>query len=142
MGATSSEKARVAKPNQSIRVRVSHCADWLSSPRLPHPHEYFPRGYLDSTTSFWLTSFGKLLKQWECAHWLCSSVSKPLSFSLLCYLYATLLWLPVIHIGLIKLELCRGWKWYVGSLGGMIARLIQRYSAHSYAGACLEEDEG
>ena len=58
------------------------------------------------------------------------------------YLYAKL-WLSVIHIGFIKLKLCRGWKWYVGSWGReMIARMICRYSMHSYAGTCLEEGEG
>ena len=30
----------------------------------------------------------------------------------------SVLWLSVIHIGLVKLKLCHGWKWYVGSLGG------------------------
>ena len=117
VGTTSLYKAWFARPNRSIRVRVLHCANRLASPRLPRPHENFPRGYLYSTTLFWLTSFGKLLKQWECTHRLYISVLKPLSFSLLCYLYANLLWLPVIHVGLIELELCRGWKKYVGHFG-------------------------
>ena len=59
------------------------------------------------------------------------------------YLYATELWLSVIHIGFIKLELCHGWKWYVGSWGReMLARMICRYSTYLFAGTCLEGGEG
>ena len=140
---TSSRKAWVAKLNWGVRVQALHCTNWLASLRLPRPHENFLRGYLDSTTSFWSTLFGKLLKQMECIHLLCISVSKPLSFSLLRYLYATQLWLSVIHISLIKLKLCRGWKWYVRSWEReMISCLICRYSAYSFAGTCLEESKG
>ena len=58
------------------------------------------------------------------------------------YPYAKL-WLSVIHIGFIKLELCRGWKWYEGSWGReMLACMIYRYSMYSFAGTCLEEGEG
>ena len=61
---------------------------------------------------------------------MCINISKLLSSSLR-YLYATELWLSVIHIGFIKLELCRGWKWYVGSLGReMLACMIRRYYTH------------
>ena len=59
------------------------------------------------------------------------------------YLYAAGLWLSVIHIGFIKLELCHGWKWYVGSWGReTIARLNYCYSVYSFAGTCLAEGKG
>ena len=85
-GTTSSRKARGAWPNRSARVRASHCTNRPVSLRLPRPHGNFRRGHPDGTTSFWLTSFGKLHKQWSASSD-CVSVFQSFCHSLSCAIY-------------------------------------------------------
>ena len=88
-GMTSSGKARGTWSNQSVRVQISHCTNRPASPRLPHPYENFRQGHLNSTTLFWLISFGKLLKQ-QSAPIGCVSVFRSHCHSLCCAIYMLL----------------------------------------------------
>ena len=126
-------------PNQCVRVRMSHCADWQASQRLPHPHGSFLRVYLTSMTLLRSTLLGKLLKQQDRAHQLCIQCFEAIDTPC-CTNYMLLNSSSQCSMMAQQLELCRGWKWYVGRLGEMLARLTCCRLVHLYANStCLEE---
>ena len=126
-------------PNRGVRVRVSHCADWRALQRLPRPHGNFLKGCLASMTSLRSTSLGKLLKQWDRACQLRIQCFEGIDTSC-CANYTLLNSSSLCSTTAQQLELCCGWKWYVGRLGGMLARLTCCRLAHLYTNStCLKE---
>ena len=91
---------------------------------------------------FWSTLLGKLLKQRELRSTVVYSVFQSYCYSLCCATYTLLNFSSRCSTLAYQLELCRGWKWYVGCLGGMTARLICCCSAHSYAKVLARRRQG
>ena len=92
-----------------------HCTNRPASLRLHHPYGNFRRGHPKYTTSCLSTSIGKLHKQRSATSGYISVFRSYCLSSSLCAIHTlSNSKLPVIHIGFIKRELRRGWKWYVG----------------------------
>ena len=90
---------------------------------------------------FRATLLGKLLKQWSCAHRLHIQCFKAIVifFVALSICYSTLALGVQRQLNSSNSAVGGSGTW---GAWGMIARQICRYSAHSYASSCLEEDEG
>ena len=120
-------------PNRGVRVRVSHCAGWRASQRLPRPHGNFLRGYLASTTSLRLTSLGKLLKQWDRARQLCIQCFEAIDTLFVALTIRSSILALVVQQWHNSLNSAAGGNGMWGAWGGMIARLTYCHSAHLYA---------